>query len=122
VLAPAFVLFAVSALGILANGFQVVVVAFMPKFWKQMNAASPFKQQAGQESLSIIIGALFLALSLFIAIGAVSMMKRRLYPFAVLASVAAMVNLGNCCCVLSAPVGIWAMIVLLQPDVRASFR
>ncbi len=121
VLAPAFVLLAVSLLGMLANGFQVVMVGFMPNFWRQVKAANPFGQQ-NADTASIVVGAIFFAVSLFVAIGSMSMMKRRLYPIAVLGALAAMVDIGNCCCILSAPAGIWAMIVLFQPDVRASFR
>jgi hypothetical protein len=94
----------------------------MPKLWKQAQAASPFKQAGNGEATYILVAVVFFLVSLAAAFGSVSMMKRRLYPLAVLGSLAALVNLGQCCCILSTPVAIWALIVLFLPDVRASFR
>lgn len=122
ILAPAFVLLAVAVLGMLLNVVQIAVVGFMPNFWKQFKAASPFQQAAGTDQSYIIFATIFFLVSLTSAFGAVSMMKRRLYPIAILGSLAAIFNIGQCCCILGAPIGIWALIVLFQPDVRASFR
>jgi hypothetical protein len=122
VLAPAFVLLAVSALGMLLNAVQIVIVGFMPKLWKQAQASSPFMKGGGGDETYLLVGGFFFLVSLAAAFGSISMMKRRLYPLALLGSFAAIFNLGQCCCLLSAPVGIWALIVLVQPDVRASFK
>lgn len=42
--------------------------------------------------------------------------------FAIVASVFAIVNIGTCCCVLGAPVGIWCLIVLMGQDVIRAFE
>ena len=34
----------------------------------------------------------------------------------------AMINIGNCCCLLGLPFGIWSLVVLLKPEVAEKFR
>jgi hypothetical protein len=52
------------------------------------------------------------------------MMKQQSYGFAVTASILAMVpcvGTSTCCCLIGLPIGLWALIALTQPDVRATF-
>ena len=81
-------------------------------------------------ALSVICGGLILALSpwlpgwlefkdlpgtgslaLLFAVGALG----------IAASIVAMINFGNCCCLLGIPIGIWSLVILMQPDVKAAF-
>jgi len=45
-----------------------------------------------------------------------------MWPLAMTASILSMLNFGNCCCLLGIPVGIWALVILLMPDVKEAFR
>jgi len=36
--------------------------------------------------------------------------------------VVATFNNNNCCCMLGLPVGLWTLVVLLNPDVKAVYR
>ena len=49
------------------------------------------------------------------------MMLQKMRGVGIAASVVAMLNFGNCCCLLGIPIGIWSLIILLQPDVTAAF-
>jgi hypothetical protein len=59
---------------------------------------------------------------LFSIFGAVCMMRRKLFPIAVLGSIAAMLNITHCCCIPGSLAAMWALFILFQPDVRASFH
>lgn len=67
--------------------------------------------------------AVFLFIDLLMALAGLQMLRGRSYPLAVLGSTLALLNFFDCiCCALSFPIGAWALIVLLQPDTRSSFR
>ncbi len=52
--------------------------------------------------------------------GAMQMKGLKNYNMALAASIAAMIPCG-CCCVAGIPIGIWSLIVLLKPEVKAAF-
>jgi len=54
-------------------------------------------------------------------LGGLAMKRLRGYGLAVLGAIAAIIPLGGCC-VLSTPFGIWALIVLMNADVKEAFR
>jgi hypothetical protein len=56
-------------------------------------------------------------------LGGSLMCARKARGFAILASIiTAIPCLTSACCLLGLPIGIWALIVLFQPDVKAAFR
>ncbi len=60
--------------------------------------------------------------AVLIGLGAMRMKELRSYPLAMTASILAMIPcFSSCCCVIGLPVGIWALIVLLDKDVKAAF-
>jgi hypothetical protein len=67
-------------------------------------------------------GGIGVALNLLTALGAVMMMRLRGYGLAVLGSILALNPLNTPCCLLEVPFGLWALIVLLNGDVRRAFR
>jgi hypothetical protein len=58
---------------------------------------------------------------LVIIAGAIQMMRRKMYPLALLAAILGSVPMLGACCVLSVPFGIWGLVVLLKGEVRAAF-
>jgi hypothetical protein len=66
---------------------------------------------------SCILGAV---LSLAMLLGGVAMRTLGSYGLALVGAIAGIIPLGGCCCC-SMPVGIWAVIVLANEDVRAAF-
>jgi hypothetical protein len=71
-----------------------------------------------------IVRAGFAALGLVSVGGAVAMLRKRAYSFAVFAGFATIFNMAlpSCCCVLSILVGGYGLYVLMDPEVRAEFR
>ncbi|MGB7347009.1 MAG: hypothetical protein WBD20_22485 [Pirellulaceae bacterium] len=53
--------------------------------------------------------------------GSIAMIARRFYVLAMIAAVFALVPICGPCLVLGIPFGIWALILLNRPDVKASF-
>ena len=54
-------------------------------------------------------------------VGALQMLRARAYGFAVLGAVLALNPLNLPCCLAQFPFGLWALAVLLNPDVRRAF-
>lgn len=70
--------------------------------------------------MNVVMGALTLALALFTLWGGLQMLRRRHHAACIAAAIAACLPCGACCC-LGLPLGIWALVVLNRPDVRAAF-
>jgi hypothetical protein len=64
----------------------------------------------------------FALVSLTVILGSIAMLTGRLYGLALTGSIAAMVNLGTCCCLLGLPFGIWSMVILFKTEVKEAFR
>lgn len=54
--------------------------------------------------------------------GSASMLSMRYYPLGFIAAVLTMIPGTSACCLLGLPLGIWTIVVLLRPEVRAAFR
>jgi hypothetical protein len=62
-----------------------------------------------------------LVLALVMTVGAWQMRQLRTYPVALAACVIAILPVGPCCCCLTLPFGVWGLVVLVRPEVRAQF-
>jgi len=71
--------------------------------------------------IGIGMGLVGLAMTVVVILGALKMKNGESYGFALAASIIAMVPCISPCCVLGLPVGIWALVVLLNADVKAAF-
>lgn len=81
----------------------------------------------GMDLLSGAMGTLvtivLVIVSLVAAFGGLQMTRLKSYPMAVTGAVLIMLPCsGYCCCIIGLPVGIWALVVLMKPDVKAAFR
>lgn len=72
-------------------------------------------------TFAVISGVVGIVLSGVIFFGAVKMKKLEGHGFAVASSILAAVPCLSPCCLIGLPVGIWAMIVLFKPEVKAAF-
>jgi nitrate/nitrite transporter NarK len=100
-------------------------MAFSPDLLKMATQNNPFGAMPNNidpKTLVLSTGIIFGLISLTGAIGGAAIVMRRGYALAVLGSCTALINISDCCCVLSAPVGITCLILLFQPHVKASFR
>lgn len=133
VTAPGIALLVVGLLGFIAALFVLLMLVQVDekelKAAMQRPAAGDADQEAFDQGFEIAMGpfgrvvhGIFTLVNLAIITGAVAILLRRFYVLAVLASILAMVNVDSCCCLLGMPVGLWSLIVLMRPDVKAMFH
>jgi hypothetical protein len=80
-------------------------------------------QQAQEASKNPIFGIIALLVNAFIIFASVKMMKLESWGMALTASILAMIPCFTCfCCVLGVPSGIWSIVVLVDPQVKAAFK
>lgn len=88
--------------------------------------ASPEGMPPGLEMLSggigIAGGILGLGMAVVILLGALKMKKLQSHSFAMVAAIVAMIPCVSPCCLLGLPIGIWALVVLNKPEVKAGFQ
>lgn len=72
--------------------------------------------------LSMFIGIVALAAVFLIFFGGLKMMNLQNYGLAMTGAILALIPcFTSCCCIVSIPIGIWALIVLLNQDVKQAF-
>jgi hypothetical protein len=72
---------------------------------------------------TVILGCVFIVLRLFTTFAGIQMCRLRGYGMALTGSILTAINILDCpCCLLSAPVGIWALVILFRSDVRSAFE
>lgn len=74
--------------------------------------------QGGVGVLQSIIG---IIIAIVIWMGASKMRQLRSHGFAITASILAMIPCISPCCIIGLPFGIWALVVLLKPEVKQAF-
>lgn len=107
---PAIGMLVVAALGITMQLLSVLMVLLA-------GARAP----RGQQFVPNLIGpGLWLAVGFVIVLGAVKMQRLESYSLAITAGVLSVIPCTPCCA-LTIPFGIWSLVVLLDPQVRAAF-
>jgi hypothetical protein len=113
---PAIILIIMSALGIVAALGALV-------FFVIMLFVDP-PQQRADDMIGVAFafgGSILLLVMKAVAVaGSVQMARMRAYPFAMTAAILQIVPCSPCW-ILDTPFGLWALIVLMMPDVRAAF-
>jgi hypothetical protein len=72
--------------------------------------------------MAAIVQAGFLVLNLVILFGGIQMLRLKTWGMALAASILSIVDFGSCCCIAGIPLGIWALVILLMPDVKQAFE
>ena len=76
-----------------------------------------------QSALSVVFTLLWIIFSIFMVYGAMKMRSLENHTVAIIVSIVAMIPcFVPCCFVWAIPFGIWSLVVLLNPDVKACFR
>lgn len=124
VMAPAIALVIVGSLGMVMSIVNVVIALVRGSAIVDPNAPEFLQdiQQVSVGPLAIVVQAALVVFNGVIIGGGVQMMRFQMRVFAIVTSVFAIGNVGSCCCVLGAPVGIWCLIVLLSQDVIRAFE
>lgn len=60
--------------------------------------------------------------AVFVIYAAIKMRELTQWSLAVVASILAMIPCISPCCIIGLPVGIWCLIVLMRPDIKAAFH
>lgn len=122
VMAPAIALCVLASLGLALSIFNVgyaltehPVDPNVPEFMQAM-------QKGSQGTTAAIIQGCFVVVNSLILAGAVQMLRFRTWGLALTAAILAMINFSSFCCVPGMPVGIWSLVILLMPEVRAAFQ
>jgi len=68
---------------------------------------------------SAVVG---LAVAAFIIFAALKMRDLKQWELSLAASIVAMIPCVSPCCILGLPIGIWALVVLLRPEVKEAFH
>jgi predicted Zn finger-like uncharacterized protein len=123
--APAICLMVTASLGLLLGLFNTIMAVAVPappppKAGAQEDIVASMQRSAHGPVAAVMQG-VFTILSAAEIFGAIAMLMGRMYGLAITTSILAMINFGSCCCLLGIPFGIWALVVLLQPDVKNAF-
>lgn len=129
VLAAAIALFFIGGLALLDQLVRVVLLVADPdapaRMARAVNQALGQQQEMPKETLGgIMIASIifFSVISIIIMVGAFQMMRFRTWGFAVASSILPWFIISDCCCALGLPIGIWALIILLMPNVKGAFQ
>lgn len=73
-------------------------------------------------AVGVVFGIIGIIIGVVILLGAMKMRKLESYGFAMTAAILTMIPCISPCCLLGLPIGIWALVVLLKPEVKAAFH
>ncbi len=130
--APALLLMFFAVAGIVF----AVTGLFLKPFWidtmlrvaEQMNWPAEFRTQlesarnVGIGPMDLFQVALGVATNVVMLVGARKLMKVESWGFGLAAAILVMLPCGSCCCCLGIPLGIWIIVLLNRPEVKAAFR
>jgi len=122
VIAPAIALIGLATLGLALSLFNVGWALMKHDFDERAPDFFQQLQRGTAGPLAAVVQAGFVLLNSVILVGGIQMFRFRTWGLAVAAAALAMVNFGSCCCVPGIPVGIWSLVILLMPEVRAAFQ
>ena len=72
-------------------------------------------------TLSVVSAIIGILIGVLIIYGAMQMRKLESYGLAVAVSIIAMIPCISPCCLLGLPIGIWSLVVITKPEVKAAF-
>jgi hypothetical protein len=129
VIGPAIGLIVTASLGILFGLFRLVL-NLVGAGLSTMNSIPGADQNPEVQRMAVLLGGAVGAVVFIITIllwgfvlyGALKMKKLESFGVCVAASIIAMIPCTCPCCLLGLPMGIWALVVLNQPDVRPHFN
>jgi hypothetical protein len=123
VMAPAIALMVVAGLGLVLTIYNTLtaLVGQPPPIDPNLPPVMQEVLKNSHGTQAAVIQGIFVVVNIIILAGAVQMLRMRMRPFAIGASVLAMLNIGSCCCILGLPIGIWSLVVLMGNDVANAF-
>lgn len=125
-MAPAIILIIIAGLGILLGIIGLALPNTLAELPAEVQNDPSFEKlrpmlQANR-GVNIVQYVLLLLLSGTVMFGSIQMMRLRNYGLAMAAAIISIIPcVGSCCCA-GIPFGIWALVVLMRPQVKAAFQ
>ena len=119
---PSILIMVCGGLGIVMGLFGLVSSGANPAM-AQMARDPKFAQLMALQTgpMHYVTALLGFAVSGFLIFGGMKMRNLQGYGLAMGAAIAAMIPCGGCCCI-GLPVGIWALITLMKPEIKSQFQ
>lgn len=124
---PSILLMVMGAIGVLFGLYGLVAGGAsneqLAQLLKDPNMPPALKQMMsmGTGPMSKVSNLVGMLLDVVMIFGAVQMRNLKMYPLAIASTVIAMLPCAGCCCLFGLPIGIWAIVLLLKPEVKAQF-
>lgn len=122
--APATGLIVTAVIGFLTQAvsllFNVFGLAAMSGFGAA--SSSELAMNAFTGTFGIVLNIVGVAIGVVILLGALKMKRLESYNFAMASSILALAPCISPCCIVGLPIGIWALVVLVKPEVKGAFR
>jgi ABC-type uncharacterized transport system permease subunit len=120
---PAILILVMGALGALFGLYGVVAGGggIPPQMLDDPNIAQfrgAITAAMGASRAINFVGVLLDGLIIF---GALQMRQLKNYPLAMASAIVVMLPCTGCCCLLGLPVGIWALVTINKPEIKAAF-
>lgn len=125
-LAPAILLMVVAGLDILYDLYQIISTAVgagpdMDELQRSFGPDASQWMQMGQ-GVAIVWNVFSLVVSGFLIFAGLQMKNLQRHTVCMVAAIVALIPcITSPCCVLGIPVGIWALVLLLKPEIKAAF-
>jgi hypothetical protein len=117
---PAIFLMVVGGIGIAWQGLLLVLNLLGAGMGAMAGRGGGMAMLQG--GLGIVLNIIGLIVGAVIILGALKMKKLQSYNLAMGASIVAMIPCISPCCLIGLPAGIWALIVLMKPEVKMAFN
>lgn len=119
---PAIGLIVTGILNVLWGILEIGSNAFMYSSKSGIYATN----QSTEFNFGIVIGLAIVIISMLVAPfliwGGLQMYRGKNYKFSKISAILALIPVASCCFVIGIPLGIWALVILSKPEVKAAFE
>jgi len=119
---PAVGLIVVAILGLLGQLTSLIFHLVGSSFMSANQPGVPPWAAMLSGPIGIASNIIGIVMSVVVILGALKMKKLENYGLAMAATIIAMIPCISPCCLLGLPIGIWALVVLLKPEVKSAFH
>jgi len=127
---PAIGLLVTAIIGIVYQMISLLFNIFYISILDKIQGMQPTQGLEGFETFTklftgifAVVGFIFaLTAAVIIIFGSIRMKRLQSWGLAVTASILAMVPCFSPCCCAGLPIGIWALVVLMKPEIKAAFK
>ena len=110
----------IGAVFSLVGFISLAIGTGLSHFW--VDEFPEYFERIYQRSFALSSSLVEIVVAAFIVYAALKMKDMQQWGLAVAASILAMLPCISPCCIIGLPIGIWALVILLRPEVRAAFH